>query len=316
MLSLQRTAGNQAVTRALRPTLSRLVEGATADLFDYDDLATQIFEAIDGPGTDEQKIFHVARAPAAQPGRDHPAARGLRPLRGPRRRPARRPRRLRAQLRPAAHERRRRRRDGDDRRRADVANAELRQLRAKRIREAVEGGGHRRGGDLRRAAAASRAAAARSRSSSSATRRCFGEDMRARLVDELTAEEFQHAAYLMGEAALEQTEVSPAEAQRIFTVMAAADLHRRPRSAGRRPVPLSRRRLLRPRADDVPGADRGRVRQRARVRDELDAGRAADPEPVLGGPGRPTRRAAGDERGSTTWPRSSTCAAPSGTQRW
>ena len=37
----------------------------------------------------------------------------------------------------------------------------------------------------------------------------FGEDMRARLVDELTAEEFQHAAYLMGEAALEQTTSHP-----------------------------------------------------------------------------------------------------------
>ena len=48
----------------------------------------------------------------------------------------------------------------------------------------------------------------------------YGEDLRARLVDELTAEEFQHAAYLMGEAALEQTDVTPAEAQRIYTVMA------------------------------------------------------------------------------------------------
>ena len=55
--------------------------------------------------------------------------------------------------------------------------------------------------------------------------------MRARLVDELTTEEFQHAAYLMGEAALEQTDVTPAEAQRIFTVMSAADVHRRPRRA-------------------------------------------------------------------------------------
>ena len=69
MLALQRTAGNQAVTRALRPTLSRLVAGPTADLFDYDDLATQIHDAVDGPGTDEQKIFHVLerlqRNPAA-----------------------------------------------------------------------------------------------------------------------------------------------------------------------------------------------------------------------------------------------------------
>ena len=37
----------------------------------------------------------------------------------------------------------------------------------------------------------------------------YGEDLRARLVDELDADEFANAAYLMGEAALEQTELSP-----------------------------------------------------------------------------------------------------------
>jgi hypothetical protein len=47
----------------------------------------------------------------------------------------------------------------------------------------------------------------------------YGEDLRDRLFDELTAEEFAHAAYLMGESVGEQTEVSPTEAARIFTVM-------------------------------------------------------------------------------------------------
>ena len=48
----------------------------------------------------------------------------------------------------------------------------------------------------------------------------YGEDLRARLVDELAADEFANAAYLMGEAALEQTELSPAQAARVFSVMA------------------------------------------------------------------------------------------------
>ena len=47
----------------------------------------------------------------------------------------------------------------------------------------------------------------------------YAEDLRARLVDELAADEFANAAYLMGEAALEQTELSPAQAARVFTVM-------------------------------------------------------------------------------------------------
>ena len=40
------------------------------------------------------------------------------------------------------------------------------------------------------------------------------------LVDEFSGDELQHVLYLMGESALEQTELSPADAARLFTVMA------------------------------------------------------------------------------------------------
>jgi hypothetical protein len=216
VLALQRTAGNQAVTRALRPTLSRLVAGPTADLFDYDDLATQIHDAVDGPGTDEQKIFHVLE---------------------------------RLQRNPAAITRLRaayvRYGNLDADLRDDLGGSELNyalQLinaggaggtetigaapasnadfdnAARRIREAVEGGGT----DEEAIYAVLQPLARSSGTVAILKQRyqaLFGEDMRARLVDELTAEEFQHAAYLMGESALEQADVTPAEAQRIFTVM-------------------------------------------------------------------------------------------------
>ena len=205
------------MTRALRPTLSRLVEGATADLFDYDELATQIFQAIDGPGTDEQKIFHALE---------------------------------RLQRNPTAITRLRaayvRYGDLDADLRGDLGGSELNyalQLMnagggggtetigaaptspaehdnaAKRIRNAVEGPGT----DEEAIFAVLQPFARNSGLVATLKQRygaLYGEDLRARLVDELTEEEFQHAAYLMGEAALEQTEVSPAQAQRIYTVMA------------------------------------------------------------------------------------------------
>jgi hypothetical protein len=48
----------------------------------------------------------------------------------------------------------------------------------------------------------------------------YGEDMRDRIVDEFSGDELQHVLYLMGEAALEETELSPAAAARLYTVMA------------------------------------------------------------------------------------------------
>jgi hypothetical protein len=217
VLALQRTAGNQAVIRALRPTLSRLVAGPTADLFDYDELATQIHEAVDGPGTDEQAIFHVLE---------------------------------RLQRNPAAIARLRaayvRYGDLDADLRDDLSGSELNyalQLinaggaggtetigaapsssadfdnAAQRIRAAVEG----LGTDEEAIYAVLQPLGRNSGMAAVLKERylgLYGEDMRARLVDELTDEEFQHAAYLLGEAALEQTDVSPAQAQRIYTVMA------------------------------------------------------------------------------------------------
>jgi hypothetical protein len=49
----------------------------------------------------------------------------------------------------------------------------------------------------------------------------FGQELRAQLTGELSGENLAHALYLLGEGALEEQELSPAGAARLFAVMAA-----------------------------------------------------------------------------------------------
>ena len=65
------------------------------------------------------------------------------------------------------------------------------------------------------------------------------------LVDEFSGGRApQHALYLMGESALEQTELSPADAARLYTVMAGLTFTDATRRAVAGAVPLPGRRLL------------------------------------------------------------------------
>jgi len=232
VLALQRSAGNLAVSRALRPTVARLVTGATADLLDYDTLAEQIQTAVDGIGTDEQAIFHALERLQ----RDAASITKLK----------------------AAYVRYG---DLEADLRGDLSGSELNY--ALQLINASGGGGTETIGAAPASAADHDAAAQRLRAAvegagtdeeaifavlmpygrssglvvqlKQAYASRYGEDLRARLLDELTAEEFQHAAYLMGEAALEQAEVSPAEAARIFTVMAGLTFTNA--AGGQSPVP-------------------------------------------------------------------------------
>jgi len=219
VLALQRAAGNRALARALRPlTVARLVSGNYAGLFDYDQLADQIHTAVAGLGTDEQAVFHalerLQRDPAAITALED------------------------------AYRTRHRAELLDDLR-GDLSGSELAYALA--LLGAGGGGstaiGSRPGSDADHDAAAQRIRTAvegigtdeeaifatlmaYERNSGLVARlklrysALYGEDLRARLVDELAADELANAAYLMGEAALEQTELSPAQAARVFTVMA------------------------------------------------------------------------------------------------
>ena len=217
VLALQRSAGNSAVARSLRGrTLSRLVSGNYAGLFDFDKLAQQIYLGIARAGTDEQAVFHALERLQ----RDGAAI---------------------AQLKTAYAQYG----DLEAHLRDDFSGSELNyalqlinaggaggtetigaapasdadhEHAAERIRDAVVGFGTDE-------EAIYAVLMAYGRNSGLITRlkeayhSAYGEDLRDRLFDELTTEEFEHAAYLMGESALEETEVSPAEAARIFTVM-------------------------------------------------------------------------------------------------
>src|SRR4051794_23805466 len=232
VLALQRSAGNSAVSRALRPTLSRLVGGNYAGLFDYDQLAQQIHTAIEGVGTDEQAIFHALERLQ----RDGAAI---------------------AQLKTAYT----RYGDLEDDLRDDLSGSELNyalQLinagggggtetigaapatdadhdnAAQRLRAAVEGLGTDEEAIYAALMPYGRNSGLIARLKEVYNTR-YSEDLRARLFDELTTDEFQHAAYLMGESALEQNEVSPAEAARIFTVMSTLTFT--DTAGGQSPVP-------------------------------------------------------------------------------
>ena len=234
VLALQRSAGNHALARALRPaTVARLVSGQYAGLFDYDQLSDQIHTAIAGLGTDEQAIFHalerLQRDPAAITA-------------------------LKDAYRARHHA------ELLDDLRDDLSGSELayalallgsgggggaaigsrpasdadHDAAAQRIRTAVEGLGTDEQAIFATLMAYERnsglVAQLKLRYSA-----LYGEDLRARLVDELTADEFANAAYLMGEAALEQTELSPAQAARVFTVMSTLTFT--DTTGGQSPVP-------------------------------------------------------------------------------
>jgi hypothetical protein len=224
MLGLQRAAGNRAVARAVaaaragqRVRVARLVAGY-ADLFDFDAMADQIFEAVDGAGTDEQSIYHVLerlqRDPAALTRLEAAYL-------------ARHGAELIADL------------------QGDLSGSELayalalmnrgggagtaiggapagdtdHDAAAQRIRAAVEGAGTDE-------EAVYAALMAYGRNSGLVARlkerynALYSEDLRARLVDEFSGDELEHVLYLLGESALEESELTPAAAARLFTVMA------------------------------------------------------------------------------------------------
>src|SRR5215218_246270 len=217
VLALQRSAGNSAVARALRrPTLSRLVSGIYAGLFDYDRLAQQIYLGIAGAGTDEQTVIHALE-------RLHRDGAAI------------------AQLKTAYADYG----DLEADLRDDLSGSQLNyalqlinaggvggtetigaapvsdadhDTAAKRLRDAVTGFGTDEEAIYAVLMAYGRNSGLIARLKE-AYNTAYSEDLRERLVDELSTDEFEHAAYLMGESALEETEVSPAEAVRIFAVM-------------------------------------------------------------------------------------------------
>jgi hypothetical protein len=215
VLALQRGAGNQAVARALaKPTLAR-VPANYSGLFDYDALADDIHRAADGPGTDEQAIYHVLERLQRDP-------------------------QSIAQLEAAYL-----RRHGttliaelqDELSGSELAYAQALMGRggmalaaaptgpadhdaaALKIHTAVDGPG-----TDEEAVYAALQPYARNTGLIAALRqsyqRQFGADMRADLVGDFSGDELRHVLYLLGESALEQAELSPADVQRLFTVMA------------------------------------------------------------------------------------------------
>jgi hypothetical protein len=216
LLGLQRSAGNQAVMRAMaRPQLAR-VPANFAGLFDFDALADEIFAAVDMVGTDEQAIYHVLERLQ----RDAASI---------------------AQL-EAAY----RARHGTDLVAAlqdELSGSELAYALGLINRTGGTAIGAAPAADTEHDSAAQRIHAAidiagtdeeavyavlmaYGRNSGLVARLKeiyqwrYGEDLRAALVDDFSGDELQHVLYLMGESALEQTELSPADAARLFTVMA------------------------------------------------------------------------------------------------
>lgn len=188
-----------------------------ADLFDYDELADKIFTAVDGLGTDEQAIFHVLERLQ----RDATAITQLETAY-----------RTRHQIElvaslddelsgsQLAYARELINRGGGGT--TAVAGAPTSDAQhdaaALRIRDAVEGMGTDE-------EAVYAALMGYGRSSGLVARLkeryadLYHEDLRVRIEDEFSGDELQHVLYLMGEAALEETELSPAAAARLFTVM-------------------------------------------------------------------------------------------------
>jgi len=223
ILGLQRSAGNHAVTRMLTGRrLARYQDGAVAQMFDFDDLATRVHTAMSGLGTDEEAVYQVlqrlqrnptalARLEAAYLARFNTA--------------------LEADIRDDfsgteleyALQLLGRGTAGSAQAVGAAAPATASELdaAAQRIRTAVEGGGtdeeaiyavlqplRRNTGLVAQLAAAYQA--------------LYGEGLRDRLVAEMEGSELDNALYLLGEATGETSEVSPAEAQRLFTALSNA----------------------------------------------------------------------------------------------
>jgi hypothetical protein len=216
VLALQRTAGNRAVARALaaRPVLAR-VPANYQGLFDYDALADELHRAASGPGTDEQAIYHVLERLQRDP-------------------------QSVTQL-EAAYQRRHNVtlvselqdelsgselnyalaliNRGGTALAATPASPTDHDAAAQKIHTAVDGPG-----TDEEAVYAALQPYGRNTGLIATLRqsyqRQFGADLRADLVDDFSGDELQHVLYLLGESALEQAELSPADVQRLFTVMA------------------------------------------------------------------------------------------------
>jgi hypothetical protein len=215
VLGLQRSAGNQAVMRALTRAQVARVPANYAGLFDFDALADEVFAAVDIVGTDEQAIYHVLErlqrdaASIAQLEAAYRARYGTELVAA-----------LTDELSGSelAYALGLINRGGAAIAAAPAADADH-DSAAQRIHAAVDIAGtdeeavyavlmaYRRNSGL----------VARLKEVYEAR---YGEPLRELLVDEFSGDELQHVLYLLGESALEQTELSSADAARVFTVMA------------------------------------------------------------------------------------------------
>ncbi len=219
VLGLQRTAGNQAVMRAIGRAHIARVPANFAGLFDFDALADEIFAAVDILGTDEQAIYHVLERLQRDAASITQLEASYRTRHG-------------TELVAALED--------------EMSGSELAYALGL-INRGGGGGGTAIGAvpaaDADHDAVAQRIHAAvdivgtdeeavyaalmpYGRNSGLVARLKeiyqwrYGEPLRDVLVDEFSGDELQHVLYLMGESALEQTELSPADAARLFTVMA------------------------------------------------------------------------------------------------
>jgi hypothetical protein len=215
LLGLQRSAGNQAVMRALARARVARVPANYAGLFDFDALADEVFAAVDIVGTDEQAIYHVLErlqrdaASIAQLEAAYRARHGTELVAA-----------LEDELSgselayalalvnragaaigaaPAADA------DHDSAAQAIHAAVDIAGTDEEAVYAALMAYGRNTGLVARR---------------KEVSRARYADDLRAVLVDEFSGDELQHVLYLLGESALEQTELSPADAARLYTVMA------------------------------------------------------------------------------------------------
>ena len=216
VLGLQRSAGNQAVMRAMaRPQIAR-VPANYAGLFDFDALADEIFAAVDIVGTDEQAIYHVLERLQRDAASITQLEAAYRARHGTELVAALEDEMSGSELAYALGLINRT--GGAAIGAAPAADADHDAV-AQKIHAAVD-----IAGTDEEAVYAALMAYGRNTGLVARLKEIYqwryGEELRTVLVDEFSGDELQHVLYLLGESALEQTELSPADAARLYTVMA------------------------------------------------------------------------------------------------
>jgi hypothetical protein len=219
VLGLQRSAGNQAVMRAMTRAQVARVPANYAGLFDFDALADEVFAAVDIVGTDEQAIYHVLErlqrdaASIAQLEAAYRARHGTELV------AALEDEMSGSELAYALGLINRGGGGSGTAIGAAPATDADHDSVAQRIHAAVD-----IAGTDEEAVYAALMAYGRNTGLVARLKQIYqgryGEPLRDVLVDEFSGDELQHVLYLLGESALEQTELSPADAARLFTVMA------------------------------------------------------------------------------------------------